>query len=144
MKLSALKCIWQEKSANANIQTPRGQPAHRWKYDRARTQFCCLRLGLQEKTEACRKDFPPRSKRTEYSGVPKFIRKRQRVCRNSDIVSNHSIRSAGQKPQHIFKKIPIYLIIHITNFAVRCQGSRQNKLFLGVQPRAICSFMSGF
>lgn len=98
MKLFALKCIWQEKSPNANIQTPRGQPAHRWKYDRARTQFCCLTWGLEEKTKACSKDFTMRSKRTQDSGVGTL----QRICRNPNIVSNFTIRSAGQKPQHIF------------------------------------------
>lgn len=34
-----LNVYGRKKSANTNVRTPRGQPAHRWKYDHAHTQF---------------------------------------------------------------------------------------------------------
>lgn len=66
--------------------------------------FCCMAPGLEEKTKACVKEFTQRSKRTQYSGVSKYICKLKGVSRNPDIVSNHSIRLTVHKPQHIFVK----------------------------------------
>lgn len=103
MKLLALKCIWQEKSANANIQTPRGQRAHRWKYDSARTQFSCLTPGLEEKTEACRKDFTPRSKWTQYSGVTKFMCKLQSLQKSWHCFKPQHKISRAETTAHFFK-----------------------------------------